>query len=84
MAAIYAKAATIISASFKTIPPVHSQFTTTAAIFPPSSIKQFQNINLAPAKIGGSVFRCNCRPNRPSSTGGHGADGSRNEGGAQG
>lgn len=32
------------------------QFTTTAAIFPSSSIKEFQNINLASAKNGGSVF----------------------------
>ena len=47
------------------------QSITTAAIFPPSSIKEFQNISLAPAKTSGSIFhgkritnRCRRKPER--------------------
>ena len=46
------------------------QSTTIAAVFPPSSIKEIQNINLTPAKTGGSVFYRNYHQNRLYSTGG--------------
>jgi len=48
---------------------MYIQSTTTTAIFPPLTTKQFQNINLTPAKTGGSVFYRNRRQNHPSSTG---------------
>lgn len=34
----------------------YNQFITTIVIFPPAFIKEFQNINLASANIGGSFF----------------------------
>ena len=45
-------------------PAFHIQSTTTVAIFPPSSIKQFQNIDLTPAGTDGSIFYRSYQKNR--------------------